>query len=135
MIDREQRAFISRMEKEVLSKRKLYSFLAKLRTIPGDYVNLYVKPSSFPRRISELLIEAGHDICAGEIKHSVANEALVREAGRYSTGAVIFWGENGEKHIVLPPFPISEDKVSLGERDASLLCESLERRYTPGVVL
>jgi len=123
------------MKRESLSKRRLYSFLAQLRASPGDYVNLYIKPSSFPHRISELLIEAGHDICAGEIKHSVANEALVTEAGRYRTGAVIFWGENGDKYIVLPPFPIGDDRISVGELDASLLCETLERRYTTGVVL
>ncbi len=108
--------------------------MAKLRTIPGDYVNLYMKPSSFPHRASELLIEAGHDICAGEIEYSVANEALVREAAKYRTGAAVFWQENS-KYIVLPPFPIGEDKISIGELDASVLYETLERRCTTGVVL
>jgi hypothetical protein len=122
------------MKREALGKRRLYSFLAKLRANPGDYVNLYLKPSSFPHHIGELLADAGHDICASEIKHSVANEALVREAGRYSTGAAVFWEENS-KYIVLPPFPIGEDKVSFGELDASVLYETLERAYTTGVVL
>ncbi len=122
------------MKREFLNKRRLYSFLAKLRANTGDYVNLYLKPSSFPHRIGELLAEAGYDICAGEIKHSVANEALVREADKYSTGAAVFWEENS-KYIVLPPFPIGEDKMSIGELDASVLYETLERAYTTGVVL
>jgi peptide subunit release factor 1 (eRF1) len=123
------------MERELVKKRRLYSFLAKLRTNPGQYVNLYLKPSSFPDRISELLIETGHDICVGEIKDSVANEAVVTEAERYRTGAVIFWGKHGEKYVVLPPFPISDDRISVGELDASFLHETLERRYVTGVVL
>ena len=38
-------------------------------------------------------------------------------------------------YVVLPPFPITEDKVSPDEFDASLLLETLERPYVIGVVL
>jgi peptide subunit release factor 1 (eRF1) len=36
---------------------------------------------------------------------------------------------------VLPPFPITEDKISLGKLDASCLLEALERVYVIGVVV
>jgi hypothetical protein len=123
------------MKRELLDQRRLYSFLDKLRANSEDYVNLYLKPSSFPHRIGELLAEAGYDICAGEIKHSVAHEALVREADKYRTGAGVFWGEDVGTCIVIPPFPIGDDKISVGGLDASLLYEALERAYTTGVVL
>jgi peptide subunit release factor 1 (eRF1) len=72
---------------------------------------------------------------ADEIKHSVSNEAVLQGAGKYRTGVAIFWQGKGDKYIVLPPFPIGEDKISIGEPDASLLYEMLERRYTIGVTL
>jgi peptide subunit release factor 1 (eRF1) len=36
---------------------------------------------------------------------------------------------------VLPPFPITEDKISLGKLDAFPLLEALEREYIIGVVV
>ncbi len=123
------------MEREAVSKRKLYNLLAKLKTSPGDYITLYVKPSSFPHYINELLLEPKYSICVDEIKESVNTKAVIQEAGRYKTGAAIFWHEIGNRYIVLPPFPIRENKVLLGELDTSLLQETLERKYTIGVVL
>ena len=109
--------------------------MAKLKARPEDYITLYVKPSSFPHHINELLIGFKHGKCADEIKHWTNNEAVIQEAGKYKTGVAIFWQENGDKYIVLPPFPIGEDKISSGELDTSLLYETLEQRYTIGVVL
>ena len=36
---------------------------------------------------------------------------------------------------MLPPFPIRENKVSIGELDTQLLYETLEQKYTIGVIL
>ncbi len=62
-------------------------------------------------------------------------KTVVQEAEKYNTWAAIFWQENGNKHIVLPPFPITENKVSLGELDTSLLYEATERKYVVGIIL
>lgn len=123
------------MEREAVSKRKLYNLLAKLKTSPGDYITLYVKPFSFPNFINELLLEPKYSMCVDEIKESVNTKAVIQEAGRYKTGAAIFWQEIGNRYIVLPPFPIRENKVLLGELATSLLQETLGRKYTIGVVL
>jgi len=123
------------MEKEALTKKKLYSLLTKVKTSPGDYISLYVKPSSFPHYMDELSLEPKYSICVTEIRESINIKAVSGEAEKYNTGAAIFWQENGNKHIVLPPFPLTENKVSLGELDTSLLYETLERKYTIGVVL
>jgi peptide subunit release factor 1 (eRF1) len=37
--------------------------------------------------------------------------------------------------MVLPPFPLNENKTSIGELDTSLLYETLERKYIIGVAL
>ena len=120
---------------EAFTKRRLYILLAKLKTSPGNYITLYMKPSSFPHYVDELLVEFKHGIYADEIKELINSEAVIQEAEKYRTGAAIFWQENGSKYVVLPPFPIRESKISLGELDTSLLYETLERKYVIGVVL
>ena len=78
------------MEREALTKRKLYSLLAKLKTSPGDYMTLYAKPSSFPHYLGELLLQLECSIYADEIKESVNIKAAVQEAEKYNTGAAIY---------------------------------------------
>ena len=109
--------------------------MAGLKNSPGDYITLHVKPSSFPHHIDELLLEPEYNIYADEIKRVVNIKTVVQEAEKYNTGAAIFWQENGNKHIVLPPFPITENRVSLGELDTSLLYEAMERKYVVGIIL
>jgi len=113
----------------------LYNFLAKLKTSPGDYISLYVKPSSFRHFANELSLGPKYSIFVSEIRESINNKAVIGAAERYNTGTAIFWQEKGDKHVVLPPFPLTENKVSLGELDTSPLYEMLERKYTIGVVL
>lgn len=98
-------------------------------------MTIYVKPSSFPCYINELSLQSKYSICIPEIKELANMEAVFHGIERYKTGAAIFWQESGNKHLLLPPFPISENRVSLGELDTSILYETLERKYTIGVVL
>lgn len=123
------------MNRETATKRKLYHLLAELEASPGDYITLYVKPSSFPCYVSELSLEPEYSICLDEIKELVNNSAVIQGAERYKTGAAIFWQADGNKYIVVPPFPISGNKVLLGELDTSVLHETLEKKYTIGVIL
>jgi len=127
---------ITNMKGEALIKRKLCNFLTELKTNPGDYMTLYMKPSSFPHYMDELLLESKYSVCAAEIKESINTQGVIQEAQKYKTGAAIFWQEgDNNKCIVLPPFPIRENKVSTGELDTSFLCEALEKEYTIEVVL
>lgn len=123
------------MEGEAVSRRKLYSLLAELKTSPEDYITLHMKPSSFPYYINELSPEPKYNMCIAEIKVWANTKAVIQGAKKYKTGAAIFWQENGNKHMVLPPFPISENNVSLGELDTSLLYGMLNKEYVIGVVL
>ena len=123
------------MEKEVLSKIRLYELLSRLESSPGDYISLYIKPSSFPYCTNGLSLQPQYNKYAHEIKELVNIKAVARVVERYNTGVAIYWQKNGSKYIVLPPFPITEDKISPVKFDASPLLAALEQAYVIGVVL
>ncbi len=123
------------MEKEALSKSKLYRLLAELEASPEDYISLYVAAPSFPRYVNELSLGPKFDSCLNDIRETASQKAVIQQAQKWKTGAAIFWQANGNKRIVLPPFPITENRVSLGRLDSSLLRETLQTDYTIGVVL
>jgi len=123
------------MEKQAVTKRKLYKLLAELGASTEDCLTLYLKPSSFPHYMNELSLDPKYITWLDEIKDLANSKPVIQGAGKYRTGAVIFWQARGYKYIVLPPFPISEDKISLGKPDIAALQEILEKKYTIGVVL
>jgi hypothetical protein len=123
------------MEKEILSKNRLHELLYKLESSRGDYVSLYIQPSSFPHYINGLSLQPKYKTYAHEIKESVNIKTVAQAIERYNTGTAIYWQKDGNKYVVLPPFPITEDKISPDEFDASPLLETLERAYVIGVVL
>jgi peptide subunit release factor 1 (eRF1) len=69
-----------------------------------------------------------------ELQEALGDEALQRAAGRYRTGLAIFWSEEGQRLIVIPPFAISEDKASRGA-DAPPLRQLLMKESLIGLVL
>lgn len=113
----------------------MYHFLSSLEASAPDFVTVYIAPASFPDYADVLSLGPKYGAYAGEIKEAVETEAVINGARKYGTGAVIFWNGIGNKHIVIPPFPIAENKVSVGKLDVSVLYEVLERRYVIGVVL
>jgi peptide subunit release factor 1 (eRF1) len=123
------------MEKEILSKTRLNELLSRLESSHRDYVSLYIQPSSLPHCINDLSLQPQYNTYAHEIKESVNIKAVAQAVERYNTGTAIYWQKDGNKYIVLPPFPITEDKISPDEFDASPLLETLERAYVIGVVL
>jgi len=123
------------MEKEILSKTRLYELLSRLESSPGDYISLYINPCSFPHCMNGLSFWPQYNTYVREIKESVNIKAVAQAVEKYNTGAAIYWQKTGNKYIVLPPFPITQDKISLDEFDASPLIETLEREYIIGVVV
>ncbi len=97
-------------------------------------MTLYANPSSFPHYLGELLLQLECSIYADEIKESVNIKAAVQEAEKYNTEAAMYRQENGNKYIALPPFPITEEPILLGELNTSLLYEALERKYSMGLI-
>jgi len=123
------------MEKKSVSKRKLHDFLDKLKAGPGDYITLYIRSLSFPYYIDDLSLAPEYSICIDEIRELVRAKPAIQEIEKYGTGVAVFWQRSGNRCMVLPPFPINKDKVSLGELDTSIIYEALERKYAIGVVL
>jgi peptide subunit release factor 1 (eRF1) len=124
------------MEKENLSKNNLDNLVSTLKVSSDDYISLHIKPSSFPHYINGLSLQLQYNAYACEIKELVKIKSVAQAVERYNTGAAIYWQKNSNnQYIVLPPFPITEDKISLGKFDASPLLEALERVYIIGVVL
>ncbi|MFC2050913.1 Vms1/Ankzf1 family peptidyl-tRNA hydrolase [Chloroflexota bacterium] len=123
------------MRSRFFSKAGLCRFLSSLEAPADDFVTVYIAPNSFPDYADMLSLGPKYGAYAGEIKEAIKTEAVIVGADKYRTGAVIFWDGVGNNHIVLPPFPIAEDKVSAGKFDTSVLYEVLERRYVIGVVL
>ncbi len=123
------------MQSRFFTKTGLHRFISSLEAQPEHFVTVYIAPDSFPDYADALSLVPGYDECAGEIKEAVKTEAVISDAGKYGTGAAIFWNGLGNKHIVMPPFPIVENKVTVGRPDVSAVYEILERRYIIGVVL
>jgi peptide subunit release factor 1 (eRF1) len=121
--------------RKTLTKIQLYKLLARLETSPGDYITLYIRPSSFPHYINELSLQPRYSTHADEIKESINIKAVAHAIEAYNTGTAIYWQKNGNNYIVLPPFPITEDKVSIGELDTSILSQIPKRRCIIGIVL
>jgi hypothetical protein len=121
--------------RKTLTKIHLCRLLARLETSTGDYITLYVRPSSFPHYMNELALQPRYSTYADEIKEAVNIKAVAHAIEVYDTGTAIYWQKNGNRYIVLPPFPITQDKISIGELDTSILSQMLKRRYVIGVVL
>jgi hypothetical protein len=123
------------MQSRFFTKAGLVRFISSLEACAEDTVTVHIAANSFPDYADRLSLGPEYDEYASEIKEAVKTEVVISGAGKYGTGAAIFWNGIGNKHIILPPFPIAENKVSIGKPDVSALYEVLERRYVIGVVL
>jgi hypothetical protein len=122
------------MRSRLYTRAGLHRFLSSFDDSTGDFVTVYVAPASFPDYIDSLRLGRKYDARVAEIIEAAKTEAVVDNAKKYGTGAAIFWSGVGN-HIMLPAFPIAENKVSEGIFDASVLHEVLERKYLIGVVM
>jgi peptide subunit release factor 1 (eRF1) len=123
------------MSERVLTKKKLFSFLSDLEATPGEYINLYIRTESLPAYLKELSREPEYSPCVREIEDSIESKNIIQKAEEIETGIAIFWQANGEKHIILPPFPVAENKVSIGEFDPFLLYKIFGKKRRIGVIL
>lgn len=123
------------MEKQATTKIKLYRILREQSTCPGNYISLYIKASSFSHLGDRILLEPGYSTYSDKISAFLNDKIICREAEKYGTGMAIFWQEVGPTYLVLPPFPINEDKAIFGTFELSGLHEIMEKQYTLGIIL
>ena len=121
------------MKQDIFTKRVLLDFIAQLQDSTEDYLSVYLKPSSFPQHDTSLIGKLEN--LAPELAEALASDEVLREAHRRGTGLAIFWSRNENKLIILPPFPISEDKVIRRRPDISQLIHIVEKERILGIML
>ncbi len=113
----------------------LERLLSSLAEAGDNYLTVCVEPGLFPEYVLDLRLAPEWQPLLDEVKSAVSGTAVTDAAGRYGTGAVIFWGEAAGRYLIIPPFPLGESRVSTGPPEVSPLRAVLERKYKLGVVL
>jgi hypothetical protein len=121
------------MEQVAFSKSRLLHFLDQLQAESQDCITVYLTPASLRRQASELAAQLG--AMPEEMKEALGDKSILRSAERCGSGLAILWSEKGNGLVVLPPFAITEDKVSQGAADTSPLRQLLEKERIMGIVL
>jgi len=105
--------------------------LTQLEASQENYLTLYLRPDSpsgYLAKLTELP-------SVKEIREAFKEGEFLKEAQRYGTGLVAFWGEGENRYLLLPPFPITEERVFLGRPETSLLRHLLEQERLLSLVL
>lgn len=122
------------MECQPYSRYELERLLANLAQT-SRALTIYVEPSLFPDFVLNLKLEPCWEGLVNEVKAAIIDDAVLRAAQRYDTGAAIFWSENAGKYLILPPFTLTENRTFTGVPDVSTLQTMLAKRFVLGVVL
>jgi hypothetical protein len=123
----------NKVKRTALTRKTTLGLLDRLEASCQDYLTIYVKPSSLSTCAARET--SVPDLCPEVMKQVFGTEAVLREAQRYETGAVIFWSEDEYKNAVLPPFPIARDESFQGKVNISSLRELLEEQRSFALVL
>jgi hypothetical protein len=111
----------------------LYDFLIRIQDSSEEYLTVYLKPSSFP--LHDIYLPAALKNLPPKLMEALAGDEVLREAHRRGTGLAIFWSQSENKLIILPPFPIEEDKIIKGKPDVSLLLNIIKKERVLGIML
>jgi len=122
------------MPGRLYGKRDLRRFFSSLEASPEDFLTIYITPASFPDYLDGLTPGDKYVSWVAEIEEATRTKKVVEDAGKYGTGAAIFWSGTN-KHIVLPGFPVTVNRISEGKPDASVLHDAIDRKYLVGVVM
>lgn len=109
---------------------RLLDLLTTLEDSDVECLTAYVSPSTLAHP-EALEVYAALPAAARE---ALGHPDVVAEAGRSLCGAALFWHEEGDRLIVLPPFPIQGDSVSRGRADTSPLRRLVVTERTVGVI-
>ncbi len=123
------------MQLKRYSTTDLERLLSSLTEAGDSYLTIYVEPGFFPQYIVDLKLEPEWQVLVDGVKVAVAQEAVVVAAEKYGTGAAIFWSEGADKYLIIPPFPLGENRISTGVPDISPIKAVLKRKYLLGVAL
>ncbi len=122
---------VTQMQDKTFTKAGLQDLLQQLDADVPDYLTIYSSEDSFPGYA--LQVALNRDLAG--LAEALSSEAILRAAGSYGTGAVIFWSETQSRNLVIPPFPVPNDSVSRGKPETPQLRSLLERERLVGLVL
>ncbi|MFQ5826046.1 MAG: Vms1/Ankzf1 family peptidyl-tRNA hydrolase [Dehalococcoidia bacterium] len=105
-----------------LGRLRMLRLLDNLEAAAGSAISAYILPGSPMPEIEKLL--GGAEETPRDLTKAVA---------RSTTGAVLFWGEP-HRYLVLPPFPLKEERVSRGY-DVEPLRSLLKQEFTIAMIL
>lgn len=122
------------MEPYCLSRRELHTTLNTLDQESAPHLTVYMQPRSFP----SLLLDAPQEASAylsDKLKHLASSESVQQAANRYRTGAVLFWQNTHTRLLIIPPFPVPQDRVVTGAPETGPLRTLMNTPRILGVVL
>jgi hypothetical protein len=108
-----------------LSKPRLLLLLDELKANSIEVASLCVPPKSSKTNIENLMETI--------IEMSGLPEDISKTIANSPTGAILFWGPR-HRYLIMPPFPISEERVS-NSCEIEPLRSLMERQYLIGLVL
>lgn len=124
----------STMQSTRTTKTRLQRLLDELDSTPGEFITVYLSPESVQSRSSKFAPRSGVDARLAEISKVLEDDAVQREAGRYQTGAVVFYSA-ASLRVVIPPLPLHDDLAVEGRPETAPLREMLGDSHRIAVVL
>jgi hypothetical protein len=122
------------MQSTRTSRTRLQRLLDELDETTGEFITIYLGPESVQTPSSKLPSRAGMDARLAEISGALEDEAVQREIRRYETGVVVFYSP-ASLHIVVPPFPLREDRAFEGRPETAPLRDMLGDAHRIALVL
>lgn len=114
------------MQSRRTSKQQLIELLDNMERAPGDWVTVYLRPTSLGAHHDRPVLSSRVEPRLIEAASIIQDEQLQRAAARGGTGLVLFLGDDTTRAII-PPFPVSHDEVKIGKPATELLRTAFER--------
>ena len=109
----------------LMKKSETLRFLDEIENVPGIAFSLYLPHGLTQTRINE---EIGKALRSQEVSPDLSELVFTSK-----TGAVVFWGKQ-HKHLVLPPFPISEKQI-FAEYNPDILRSLLQQELMIALII
>jgi peptide subunit release factor 1 (eRF1) len=107
-----------------MSRSHLLGLLQELADARGEWMSVYLQPSSMKNRQTRPVLESRVEPLLLEAALTVEDDGVQREAARYGTGLAVF--HNGETTIaIVPPFEVTQDEVRKGQPHVQPLRDSV----------
>jgi hypothetical protein len=102
------------MDAHRIGRPQLLALLHELAGAPGEWLSVYLRPSTVKNGQERPVLESRVDPLLREAASAVEDDEVQRFAARYGTGLVLF--HDGEAiTAIVPPFEVTQDEVRKGQ--------------------